>query len=449
MRRHQVLSLLAAGPVLVFFGLMFENAYAADPNALAQVRSTKECHFCDLSNADLTKTDLIGADLIGANLTKANLTEANLSGADLIEASLSGADLSEANLSGANLFNADLSLANLTRAKLIEAKLIEAKLSSADLTSANLSGAILFDADLYAASLSRINLTRARLIRAKLSTADLTSAYLISADLSGAKLASAKLSGAILFGANLSAADLSAADLASAYLTSANLSGANLTRANLSNAQFEPATVPSGPSFVGATGLDTLKWYGWPTGMVLLRNAFKEAGMREQERQVTYAQLKTQRAKMGGLEGTLRYIFFEATSDWGMSPARPLWMMLGLIPVFALLYTLPIARPSPTTALWRIWDKDRARKDQGQDEPEQLTVRGYRLPLYALFFSILSAFYIGWRELNVGSWIARLNPYEFTLKGTGWVRTVSGIQSLISVYLLALAVLTYFGRPFE
>jgi len=32
---------------------------------------------------------------------------------------------------------------------------------------------------------------------------------------------------------------------------------------------------------------------------------------------------------------------------------------------------------------------------------------------------------------------------------TGWVRVVSGVQSLISVYLLARAVLTYFGRPFE
>jgi len=27
--------------------------------------------------------------------------------------------------------------------------------------------------------------------------------------------------------------------------------------------------------------------------------------------------------------------------------------------------------------------------------------------------------------------------------------TMSGAQSLLSVYLLALAVLTYFGRPFE
>ena len=88
-------------------------------------------------------------------------------------------------------------------------------------------------------------------------------------------------------------------------------------------------------------------------------------------------------------------------------------------------------------------------EDQGQDKPEWLLARGYRVPFYALFFSVLSAFHIGWKELSVGSWIARLNPSEYTLKATGWVRTVFQRSSLISVYLLALAVLTYFGRPFE
>jgi hypothetical protein len=30
-----------------------------------------------------------------------------------------------------------------------------------------------------------------------------------------------------------------------------------------------------------------------------------------------------------------------------------------------------------------------------------------------------------------------------------WVRTVSGIQSLLSMYLLAMWALTYFGRLFQ
>jgi len=66
-----------------------------------------------------------------------------------------------------------------------------------------------------------------------------------------------------------------------------------------------------------------------------------------------------------------------------------------------------------------------------------------------LLFSLVSAFQIGWREFNVGNWITRLQPREYTLRATGWVRVVSGVQSLLSVYLLALWVLTYFGRPFE
>jgi hypothetical protein len=83
-------------------------------------------------------------------------------------------------------------------------------------------------------------------------------------------------------------------------------------------------------------------------------------------------------------------------------------------------------------------------------KPQRVVCRavGRRLST-ALYFSLLSAFHIGWRELNVGNWIARINPREFTLRATGWVRVVSGIQSLVSVYLLALWALTYFGRPFD
>ena len=65
------------------------------------------------------------------------------------------------------------------------------------------------------------------------------------------------------------------------------------------------------------------------------------------------------------------------------------------------------------------------------------------------YFSLLSAFHIGWRDLNVGTWIARVQPREYALRATGWVRVISGIQSLLSVYLLAMWALTYFGRPFQ
>ncbi len=79
----------------------------------------------------------------------------------------------------------------------------------------------------------------------------------------------------------------------------------------------------------------------------------------------------------------------------------------------------------------------------------RVLAKDFPVPRIALYFSLLSAFRIGWRELNVGNWITRLQSREYILRATGWVRTVSGLQSLISVYLIALWILTYFGRPFE
>jgi hypothetical protein len=66
----------------------------------------------------------------------------------------------------------------------------------------------------------------------------------------------------------------------------------------------------------------------------------------------------------------------------------------------------------------------------------------------ALYFSLLSAFNIGWRKINSQSLITRLQRRDYTLRATGWARSLAGIQSLLSIFLLALWVLTTFGHPF-
>jgi hypothetical protein len=123
------------------------------------------------------------------------------------------------------------------------------------------------------------------------------------------------------------------------------------------------------------------------------------------------------------------------------------------------VFTLPYARAisediyekEKVDAIWKVWIRIRMRVDLGQDKPKKPigSINPWSCFKIGFYFSLLSAFNIGWRELNVGNWMARMQPYEYRLQATGWARTVSGIQSLISVYLLALSVLTYFGRPFE
>ena len=67
----------------------------------------------------------------------------------------------------------------------------------------------------------------------------------------------------------------------------------------------------------------------------------------------------------------------------------------------------------------------------------------------SLHLSILSAFRLGWRDFNIGIWLSYLQFHAYSLKvRKGWLRSLCGLQSLISTYMVALWAMTQFGRPF-
>ncbi len=162
---------------------------------------------------------------------------------------------------------------------------------------------------------------------------------------------------------------------------------------------------------------------------------------------------------MAAIEGALRLVFFEWTTDYGLSYGRPIWILFGLIGVFTLVYLPALVmtpkRPEHDSGIYPIWPEGRIKRSSESFEAaddvivEPLKARGIAALGLAVYFSVISAFHVGWRDLNVGTWIARMQPREYALRAKGWVRVVSGVQSLISVYLIAMWVLTYFGRPFE
>jgi hypothetical protein len=116
-----------------------------------------------------------------------------------------------------------------------------------------------------------------------------------------------------------------------------------------------------------------------------------------------------------------------------MAPERPLFILFGLIFFFTILYAQAISQningKQKDDGIWKVWMPGRMRDDLGKQNAKKL--------LYSLnpglcfkmgfYFILLSAFNIGWRELNVGNWIARFQLYEYKLQATGWARTVSGI----------------------
>jgi hypothetical protein len=311
--------------------------------------------------------------------------------------------------------DADLSGLNLSLANLSQAKLVRVNLSFANLSGANLSAAELVDPVLSGANLDNAELMDAVLKGAKLNNASLRGASLIHTQLSGAILFEADLSGAILDNASFDGAEL----------VGARLEGASLAEADFCcGVVFEPETLPLPKDMATAHNLERLTYKENPLALTQLRKQFADGGFGEKERQIIYA-LNRRSAELDLRLGWLRRILFDLPCQYGMSPGRALWILLSLWAVSSLIYaTVLLLSPEVDAHKW----------------PRALYM--------ALLFSTMCAFRLGFREFDPGNWIQMLMRKPYRMEGAGWVRTAAGTQSLLSLYLLVLAILSYFGHPF-
>lgn len=349
----------------------------------------------------------------------------------------------------------------------------------ADLRDANLTGTVLDHALLREADLRGAILEDAHLEGVNLIGAHLEDAKLVGAHLSGAILMHAQLSGAVMGGADISRANLVGTDLDRTWLYGTDLDGAI----------FEPESLPDIRGISWAKNLELLTYQDNPSAIVQLRKQFVDNGFREQERKATYVlkrretELSCERCRSQDLlrgenrailwssdstvancgSFVLNKVFFDWTCQYGMSPGRALSLGVLFWLICSLLY-LGFLHTHGEAGLYRVYGSG-IRDDAKAPQVERIALPKNRwskksrsvfqrvrdellLLRTAIFFSLMSAFNIGFRDINFGRWLRLLTRQEFDIKAVGWARVVAGWQSLISVYLIALWVLTYFGRPF-
>jgi uncharacterized protein YjbI with pentapeptide repeats len=376
-----------------------------------------------------------------------------------------GAEGQIANLDGADLSEIDLSKANLSGAYMVSAKLSGANLKGADLTNAKLNGADLKKATLTGAKLVKANLSNVYLVGANLNGTDMKEITLSGANLSGAKLKRADLSGAYLLWAKLNGADLVEANLTESDLSGADLSGAYLSKAILKNAKLKE-TILKGIDFIGVEGLSEIRIIN-PDQIIEVRKVAKYYGFKNEERAITSALRKYQLKSASFFEKYFqRFVLGGEITDYGANPWASFVCLGTLIIPFSICYIVFLIFDIHKTGIYVLIPKEIVQNKNVGQKPIKLhrkklsrkifsrackghIYRSFRLLRISIYFSLLSAFSIGWREFNIGNWIVRLQRRDYTLQGIGWARTVSGLQSLISLYFFILWALTYFGRPFE
>jgi hypothetical protein len=408
----------------------------------------------------------------------------------LCNASLQSLDLSRRDLTGADLRWADLSSTNLTGAHLARADLTGASLEGTNLQSAELSYATIEDVAAWDADFRNASLNYAKMRRSKFPQAHFDKARLSNADLEETEFEDATLISADLTGAKLKMADLSSSDLTGAELREADLESAHLSNANLTRCWFEPVSVPSSGHISDLRGVATVRFRpGGSGGLVLLRKKLEESGQRELEREVTYViesrntsfllGMKSGRFRGGEyaedswaewtrqlrhnpadwLNGAFRWLAFDLTTGYGLAPGRALRLLAVLFVLMTPVYATAIRlhkRPGGLTGIYRVWPANRIERGspweavlQKDGTIERVHAESWLTALtLGLYFSALSTFRLGWRDLNVGSWFASAQSREYSMVAVGWPRVAAGCQSLLGVYLLAIWALTYFGRPF-
>lgn len=144
-----------------------------------------------------------------------------------------------------------------------------------------------------------------------------------------------------------------------------------------------------------------------------------------------------------------REIVFDLSCEYGSNALLPIvWIFLAFIG-FSAIYYSSLAQPTRAGLYLRF-----PRRHRHPQKPEHIqaklmpTSRRRRIEI-AMASSLRSALRLGFQNFDFGRWVRMLQHRDYDIIAIGWPRPVSAVQSLVSIYLVALSILGAFGKPFD
>ena len=472
-------------------------------------QSSGNWHFLD-NRPRLILSDLVFYD---CNLTSGKLSGVNFYYSGLLDVSLDRAELTEVDFNGSVIKESQFYAARLTNVAFSDCLFNDCRFTSTKLTNVSFYSSEMVRSIFYYAELAEVGFGGAGVADFTFENSSITNGKFSSGSLSDANfryshLTDVRFENLRVADVNFSTANLTNIRFYRAQMRNVNLmftqpKGLFIRDSTNHGVSFPPVRIDAGSfedvffgasnvfqlfiedrpilsSFSTAKGLENLTYGRTESGLITLRSGLKELGMRKQERQVNYAinhQRRLNLKETGSFWEQSWYFVVEKLTGYGMHPEKPLFWMFWMTGGMSLLYFFPIMfgrkfleRPIPP-GIWlhRSEDASEYASDFDEHKPTSIAERYYRasnaasvmdrrhefvrfLPIafiHALYFSAMVTFRIGWKDLSIGNWITRIDPRGVVLKSTGWVRTVSGLQSIVGVVLFAFFLWGYFTVPLE
>jgi len=244
------------------------------------------------------------------------------------------------------------------------------------------------------------------------------------------------------------------------FLAGTKLIGANFYGVTVGGVVFEPDTISEYcmRSLAHMKGLRDMKYGSNPTALAKLRRFFRKNHYRQQEREITCALERHDQT-------FLEMLLFDWPFEYGSNLGRPFIIVGFIFVVWAVVYFV-LFRSGGQHGVYMIKS---TRDPESLDVKKELIsferilgeVRGMRVYMFsrikvegklvgwALFYSLISTFNVGFRDMDFGRWLRLILPKKTDFEPFGWVRTISGLQAIFSILLMAFGLLFYFGRFFD
>lgn len=347
---------------------------------------------------------------------------ADLCGARISGLSFQGADLRYARLMGARIVNTDFSNSNFRWAYLDGAGFLNSR-ANPDVGGADFSGA---------------TLNNSLFSRSDFSGSDFWSASFVFANIS-----ESSFKGTNFWSSDFRNAELRDVDFSEAYVSRARFDNALLN--------FKAGKIPDPESFRDAKGLTSLFAYGGAEASLKeIRDQLNSKKLLLPASEINFAlnseqSIKDNKDRYFPLYYEVNWLMNGLTYAYGLKPERLIYSAALIAAFFSYIYYVAISYPinSRRDGIWITFPTAPNASSSRQPKTFRLSKANCNPIRAAIWFSVLSAFRIGWGNLSVGDWISRVQPHSFTYQATGWPRAIAGIQSLITVYFLILLVSKY------
>jgi len=241
----------------------------------------------------------------------------------------------------------------------------------------------------------------------------------------------------------------------------AKLLGSSLFhRCDVSNFLLQVDTISQScmNSLATATGLKNLRYYRNAGTLSELKHYFKNNHYRQPEREVTCALERHN-------QPFIKRLLIDWPFEYGSNLGRP-FIIVGCILVLCALTYFVLFRSGGRHGVYMIKScldpkSLEVKKELISFERILGEVRGMRVYMFsrikveaklvrwAFFYSLISTFNVGFRDVDFGRWLRLVLPFKAEFEPFGLVKTVSGFQAIFSVMLMALGLLFYFGRFFD